>query len=96
MSNSKHPNLRPVIDLVSASPGIVIRASTDKNCVFVSCVHAESDVVVSMAVAYSHVIRPAANHALQVGQALFLLAHGEAQRFFQWLRADGNHLGRTH
>lgn len=96
MSNSKHPNLRPVIDLVSASPGIVIRASTDKNCVFVSCVHAESDVVVSMAVAYSHVIRPAANHALQVGQALFLLAHGEAQRFFAWLHGDSESAPGVH
>lgn len=96
MSAPKHPNLRPVIDLASASRGILVRASTDKNCVFVSCVHAESNVVVSMVAAYSHVIRPAADHALQVGQSLFLLAEGEAQRFFQWLRTDGNELGRTH
>lgn len=83
-------NLRPVIDLVSASPGIVVRASTDRNCVYVSCVHAESDVIVSMVAAYSTVIRPAADHALQVGQALFLLAQGEAQRFFEWLHRDGD------
>lgn len=81
-------NLRPVIDLASASPGIIVRASTDKNCVFVSCVHAESNVVVSMVAAYSHLIRPAAEHALQVGQSIFLLAHGEAQRFFAWLHGD--------
>ena len=82
-------NLRPVIDLVSASPGIVIRASTDRNCVYVSCVHAESNVIVAMVAAYSGVIRPAADHSLQVGQAIFLLAKGEAQRFFDWLQGDG-------
>ena len=90
MAAPKHPNLRPVIDLASASPGIVVRASTDKNCVYVSCVHAESDVCVSMVAAYSHVIRPAADHSLQVGQAIFLLAPGEAARFFAWLRSEGD------
>lgn len=90
MPAAKHPNLRPVIDLASPSPGIVVRASTDKNCVYVSCVHAESNVCVSMVAAYSHLIRPAADHSLQIGQAIFLLAPGEAERFFTWLRSGGD------
>lgn len=89
-------NLRPVIDLASASAGIVVRASTDKNCVYLSCVHAESNVIVSMVAAYSHVIRPAADHALQVGQCIFLLAQGEAQRFFAWLHLDADAVPGVH
>jgi len=90
MHAAKHPSLRPVIDLASASPGIVVRASTDRNCVYVSCVHAESNVCVSMVAAYSHLIRPAAEHSLQIGHAIFLLAHGEAERFFAWLSNGGD------
>ncbi len=96
MAAPKHPNLRPVINLASASPGIVVRASTDKNCVYVSCVHAESDVCVSMVAAYSHLIRPAAEHGLQIGHAIFLLAHGEAERFFTWLSSGGDHTRGMH
>lgn len=96
MAATQHPNLRPVIDLASASPGIVVRASTDKHCVYVSCVHAESDVCVSMVAAYSHLIRPAADHGLQVGPAIYLLANGETQRFFSWLCGEGDTAREVH
>lgn len=96
MAAPQHPNLRPVIDLASASPGIVVRASTDRHCVYVSCVHAETNVCVSMVAAYSHLIRPAADHGLQVGQAIFLLAEGETQRFFAWLCGEGDNVAGVH
>lgn len=88
MATSKHPNLRPVLDLVSASPGITVRASTDRNCVYLSCVHAESNVCVSIVAAYAQQVRLAAVHNLQVGQTVFLLAQGEAARFFAWLAIE--------
>jgi len=96
MAAAKHPNLRPIIDLASASADITVRASTDRNCVYVSCVHTESNVVVAMVAAYSHLIRPAADHSLQIGQAIFLLAPGEAERFFAWLRNSGESASGVH
>lgn len=82
---------RPVIELKTPVPGIVLRSSFDQRSVmYLTLVHLETGAPMSVAVHTIDTIRAAANQCLQCGPVLHLLADGEAERFLTWLRNGGS------
>ncbi|HEL3751695.1 TPA: hypothetical protein UMV35_004036 [Stenotrophomonas maltophilia] len=89
-SNPPTEGLQPVVLLETAVPGVCLRASFDQRAMlYLALVHVETDAVLSISVHTSQSIRPAAGAGLQAAAVIYLLAGGEMDRFFFWLRAGG-------
>lgn len=83
--------LRPVIELDTAVPGIVLRCSFDqKEMLYIALVHLASGAPLTVSAQTSDTIRSAAIYSLQCGSIVYLLADGEAERFLTWLRNGGS------
>ncbi len=81
------PCLRPVILLETQIPGFGLRASFDQHKIlFLALVHIESDTAATFTAQHSRNVMRAATGGIQIGTVVYLLAKGEAERFFQWLR----------
>lgn len=97
MSATPPSSRQPVIELGTAAPGVFLRASVDQQgMLFASLVHAESDAALSIVAHHCDGVRPAAHNALQVGCSVFLLAAGEAARYFAWLQSARLDARRKH
>lgn len=89
--------MRPVIVLDTPSHGIGLRASFDqRGTLYLALVHVESDTALTVSAHMSGHVRPAALEAIQAGSVVYLLAKGEADRFFSWLRSGMVHPGGVH
>lgn len=87
----------PVILLRTAAADVCLRASFDqRDMLYLALVHVETDAALCLSVHTPQGIRPAAGSALQAGAMVYLLAHGEIDRLFSWLRAGGHHPKGTH
>lgn len=75
------------LDLETAAPGVQLRVSRIKDCVFMVCMQADAQVSLAVMAQYPESFRPAGNGAVQFGGALLFLAAGQADRLFTWLRA---------
>jgi len=98
-SNVGRPDatMRPVILLDTPSHGIGLRASFDqRGTLYLALVHVESDTALTVSAHISGHVRPAALEAIQAGSVVYLLAKGEADRFFSWLRSGTVHPGGVH
>lgn len=85
------PAIRPVIELVTSVPGIVLRCSFDqKDMLYLALVHLASGAPLTVSAQTSDTIRSAATHSLQCGSMVYLLAAGEGDRFLTWLRNGGS------
>ncbi|HEL4252877.1 TPA: hypothetical protein UM795_000934 [Stenotrophomonas maltophilia] len=85
------PALRPVIELETAVPGVVLRCSFDqKDMLYIALVHIASGAPLAVSAQTSDTIRSAATYSLQCGSMVYLLAAGEAERFLTWLRNGGS------
>jgi hypothetical protein len=85
------PSLRPVIELDTSVPGIVLRCSFDqRDMLYLALVHLASGAPLTVSAQTSDTIRSAAIYSLQCGSMVYLLADGEAQRFLTWLRNGGS------
>lgn len=80
------PALRPVIVLETQIPGFGLRASFDQHKIlFLALVHIESDTAATFTAHHSRNVMRTASGGIQIGTVVYLLAKGEAERFFQWL-----------
>lgn len=88
------PGLRPVILLETQIPGIGLRASFDQHKIlFLALVHIESDTAATFTAHHSRNVMRTATGGIQIGTVVYLLAKGEAERFFQWLRTGESYPG---
>ena len=88
------PCLRPVILLETQIPGFGLRASFDQHKIlFLALVHIESDTAATFTAQHSRNVMRAATGGIQIGTVVYLLAKGEAERFFQWLRTGESYPG---
>ncbi|HEL3809741.1 TPA: hypothetical protein UMT89_001068 [Stenotrophomonas maltophilia] len=88
------PALRPVIVLETQIPGFGLRASFDQHKIlFLALVHIESDTAATFTAHHSRNVMRTASGGIQIGTVVYLLAKGEAERFFQWLRTGESYPG---
>ncbi|HIE5396918.1 TPA: hypothetical protein ACXNQH_000301 [Stenotrophomonas maltophilia] len=88
------PALRPVILLETQIPGFGLRASFDQHKIlFLALVHIESDTAATFTAHHSRNVMRTASGGIQIGTVVYLLAKGEAERFFQWLRTGESYPG---
>lgn len=88
------PSLRPVIVLETQIPGLGLRASLDqRGMLFLAMIHIESDAAATVSAHYSQNVHRAATEGIQTGTVVYLLAKGEADRFFEWLRTGVSYPG---
>ncbi|RTQ90910.1 MULTISPECIES: hypothetical protein [Stenotrophomonas] len=88
------PCLRPVILLETQIPGFGLRASFDQHKIlFLALVHIESDTAATFTAQHSRNVMRAATGGIQIGTVVYLLAKGEAERFFQWMRTGESYPG---
>lgn len=88
------PALRPVIVLETQIPGFGLRASFDQHKIlFLALIHIESDTAVTFTAHHSRNVMRTASGGIQIGTVVYLLAKGEAERFFQWLRTGESYPG---
>lgn len=88
------PCLRPVILLETQIPGFGLRASFDQHKIlFLALIHIESDTAATFTAQHSRNVMRAATGEIQIGTVVYLLAKGEAERFFQWLRTGESYPG---
>jgi len=88
------PALRPVIVLETQIPGFGLRASFDQHKIlFLALVHIESDTAATFTAHQSRNVMRTASGGIQIGTVVYLLAKGEAERFFQWLRTGESYPG---
>lgn len=88
------PALRPVIVLETQIPGFGLRASFDQHKIlFLALVHIESDTAATFTAHHSRNVMRTASGGIQIGTVVYLLAKGEAERFFQWLRTGESYHG---
>jgi len=88
------PSLRPVIVLETQIPGFGLRASFDQRGVlFLALIHIESDAAATVSAHNSQNVLRAATEGIQTGTVVYLLAKGEADRFFIWLRTGDSYPG---
>ncbi|HFF3760127.1 TPA: hypothetical protein ACGCNR_002121 [Stenotrophomonas maltophilia] len=88
------PHLRPVIVLETPIPGLALRASFDQHRIlFLALVHVESDAAATITAHHSRNVLRTATGGIQIGTVVYLLATGEAERFFQWLRTGDSYPG---
>lgn len=88
------PALRPVIVLETQIPGFGLRASFDQHKIlFLALVHIESDTAATLTAHHSRNVMRTASGGIQIGTVVYLLAKGEAERFFQWLRTGESYPG---
>ncbi|HHA2560199.1 hypothetical protein [Stenotrophomonas maltophilia] len=88
------PALRPVIVLETQIPGFGLRASFDQHKIlFLALVHIESDTAATFTAHHSGNVMRTASGGIQIGTVVYLLAKGEAERFFQWLRTGESYPG---
>ncbi|MBH1623393.1 hypothetical protein I5U15_12650 [Stenotrophomonas maltophilia] len=86
--------LRPVIVLDTQVPGFALRASFDQRGVlYLALIHVESDTAATVSAHKTKDVQRAATEGIQTGTVVYLLARGEADRFFQWLRTGDNYPG---
>ncbi|HIE5511683.1 MULTISPECIES: hypothetical protein [Stenotrophomonas] len=86
--------LRPVIVLETQVPGFGLRASFDQRGVlYLALIHVESDAAATVSAHKSGDVLRAATEGIQTGTVVYLLAKGEADRFFQWLRSGDAYPG---
>lgn len=86
--------LRPVILLETQIPGFGLRASFDQHKIlFLALVHIESDTAATFTAHHSRNVLRTATGGIQIGTVVYLLAKGEAERFFQWLRTGESYPG---
>lgn len=86
--------LRPVIVLETQIPGFGLRASLDQHKIlFLALVHIESDTAATFTAHHSRNVMRTATGGIQIGTVVYLLAKGEAERFFQWLRTGESYPG---
>lgn len=84
--------LRPVIVLETQAPGFGLRASFDQHgLLFLALVHIETDAAATVAANHSGNVMRAATGGIQVGTVVYLLAAGEAERFFRWLHTGNSY-----
>ncbi|EKT4100858.1 hypothetical protein QEG57_001228 [Stenotrophomonas maltophilia] len=88
------PALRPVIVLETQIPGFGLRASFDQHKIlFLALVHIESDTAATFTAHHSRNVMRTASGGIQIGTVVYLLAKGEGERFFQWLRTGESYPG---
>ncbi|MCO7400686.1 hypothetical protein NJH49_17840 [Stenotrophomonas maltophilia] len=88
------PALRPVIVLETQIPGFGLRASFDQHKIlFLALVHIESDTAATFTAHHPRNVMRTASGGIQIGTVVYLLAKGEAERFFQWLRTGESYPG---
>lgn len=88
------PALRPVIVLETQIPGFGLRASFDQHKIlFLALVHIESDTAATFTAHHSRNVMRTASGGIQIGTVVYLLAKGEAERYFQWLRTGESYPG---
>lgn len=88
------PALRPVIVLETQIPGFGLRASFDQHKIlFLALVHIESDTAATFTAHHSRNVMRTASGGIQIGTVVYLLAKGEAERFYQWLRTGESYPG---
>ncbi|MBH1605710.1 hypothetical protein I5U63_11655 [Stenotrophomonas maltophilia] len=88
------PALRPVIVLETQIPGFGLCASFDQHKIlFLALVHIESDTAATFTAHHSRNVMRTASGGIQIGTVVYLLAKGEAERFFQWLRTGESYPG---
>jgi len=75
------------LDLETAAPGVLLRVTRIKECVFMVCMQADAQVPLAVMAQYPETFRPAGNGAVQFGGALLFLAAGQPERLFAWLQA---------
>lgn len=86
--------LRPVIVLDTQVSGFGLRASFDQRGVlYLALIHVESDTAATVSAHKSKDVQRAATEGIQTGTVVYLLAKGEADRFFQWLRSGNAYPG---
>lgn len=87
-------SLRPVIVLATACPGFGLRASFDQRGVlYLALIHLASDAAATVSAHKARDVRRAATEGIQTGTVVYLLAMGEADRFFEWLRTGERYPG---
>jgi len=97
MSAAAPSQRHPVIELATAHPELILRASVcQKGVVFASLVRIASDAPVLILAHHSQDVRPAAQDSLQIGGTVLLLAPGEAERYFTWLRTGSTEATGAH
>lgn len=72
------------VELNTLVPGVLLRVSRDKHCLFASHVHAETQLVLMITSAFPQQLRRAGANAVQLGTLLLLLAAGEVERLLAW------------
>lgn len=88
------PSLRPVIVLETQIPGFGLRASFDQRGVlFLALIHIDSDTAATVSAHSSRNVLRAATEGIQTGTVVYLLARGEADRFFGWLHTGDSYPG---